>query len=123
MALDTPQGFKCLRKAPGKQSKILAVDATETDDLPLRLPKIEQNRLPADCGHPLKTARDTSNKQVSYQNPASAIGENKGISWFITIVCRNDQLKCLLNLNSLNSTENKLLRPMGTQPLSREPMS
>ena len=58
----------------------LVVNTLEIEDLPSQLPKIEQNQLPADCGHPLKTARNTSSKQVSYQiHIESAVGEIEGI--------------------------------------------
>jgi hypothetical protein len=49
-----------------KQSN-LVVNTSETEDLPSQLPKIEQNQLPADCGHPLKRPGIPAVNKVSYQ--------------------------------------------------------
>jgi hypothetical protein len=35
--------------------------------IPLQLPKIEQNQLPADCGHPLRRRTNTTKKRVNCQ--------------------------------------------------------
>jgi hypothetical protein len=50
--------------------------------IPLQLPKIEQNQLPADCGHPLR--RGTKYHQEKGQLPnktASGVSEHIGSAW------------------------------------------
>lgn len=40
----------------------------ERENIPLQLPKIEQNQLPADCGHPLNEANiPATNESVAEQ--------------------------------------------------------
>jgi len=72
----------------------LEVNTSETEDLPSQLPKIEQNQLPADCGHPLKPPGIPAvNKSVT-RNIESAVGEIEGILMAHNRCLLLGQLRC-----------------------------
>lgn len=55
----------------GKSEHIYSQSLSQerSEGIPLQLPKIEQNQLPADCGHPLRRSTHTSTKgSIAAQN-------------------------------------------------------